>query len=72
MLFMPLCGHLSSNTGHLRKVILEGRKFRCGSDEKLFRLAFTPLVQPLLTRIEYKQTNKPNIYLLYTDYNVLE
>ena len=32
--------YLFSRIGHLKKIILKGRGFRCGSDEKIMRMWF--------------------------------
>ena len=32
--------NLFSRIGHLKKIILKGRGFRCGSDEKMMRMWF--------------------------------
>ena len=32
--------YLFSRLGHLKKIILKGRGFRCGSDEKMMRMWF--------------------------------
>ena len=32
--------YLFSRIGHLKKIILKGRGFRCGSDEKMMRMWF--------------------------------
>ena len=32
--------YLFSRIGHLKKLILKGRGFRCGSDEKMMRMWF--------------------------------
>jgi len=51
--------YLFSRIGHLKEMILKGRGFRCGSDEKMMRMWFGLEIDvvglPPLVGIRFKQ-----------------
>ena len=67
--------YLFSRIGHLKKIILKGRGFRCGSDEKMMRMWFGQEIDVVgickesgmpvrrIIKLETEQTGRPGTAL---------